>query len=250
MSGVSGIDWDGLWKFIGQTFVIVVVPGTWLAKTYIDKWLTKRFQGQLDALKHAQVREIEHLKAKVAALLDRATKLHQHEFEVLPSAWDKLSITMGSAARLVSPLQTYAAVGKMSLEELDVTLSKTSFAEHEKAAIKKLERRARDNAYQELANRDRMEVAFQDRQVFHNYIIQHGIFIEPEIRAKMMAVSALLHDALITHSHITEPDYPLPRGLEENSAKVLVEGKELVTEIETLVSDRLWNAVKLDDGRV
>jgi len=39
------------------------------------------------AYKHEQQKELEHLKFSINAQMDRATKLHQREFEALPEAW-------------------------------------------------------------------------------------------------------------------------------------------------------------------
>ena len=56
----------------------------WLFQAFGDKWLAARFDKRLEALRHAQQKELEELRFRINALLDRATKLHQREFEVLP----------------------------------------------------------------------------------------------------------------------------------------------------------------------
>src|SRR5690242_14921631 len=55
------------------------------------RWLESKFEERLQALKHAHGKELEQLRFRISALLDRATKLHQREFEVLPDAWAKLN---------------------------------------------------------------------------------------------------------------------------------------------------------------
>jgi hypothetical protein len=48
------------------------------------RWLEARFAERLEKFKHDQNQEIERLRYRINALMDRTTKLHQHEFEVLP----------------------------------------------------------------------------------------------------------------------------------------------------------------------
>lgn len=245
------IDWNAIFEWIGKATFFATPIGLailWFGRTYIDKWLTRRFQGQLDNLKHVQAQEIERLRAKIAGMLDRANKLHQHEFEVLPLVWDKLTTMMGSAVAVVSPFQSYAGVGRMSPEELEVILGETSFADHEKDELRKLERRPRETLYMNLCDRDRLRIAFKDRADFHNTIIQRGIFIEPPLRAKLMELSLLIVDALHDQQEFNDPENDRPKAAarSENADKVRKTGKAMVDAIETMISDRLWNASKLD----
>jgi hypothetical protein len=58
-----------------------------LFKVLGEKWLNAKFEERLAEYKHAQQKEIEQLRFRINSLMDRTTKLHQHEFEVLPEAW-------------------------------------------------------------------------------------------------------------------------------------------------------------------
>lgn len=243
------LDWNVIFALVGRVATVLGLAGgafVWFGRTYIDKWLARHFQGQLDALKHTQAQEIERLRAKIAGMLDRATKLHQHEFEVLPLVWDKLSASMGSAVGAVNPFQSYQDVSRMELEELEAVLDESGFAEHEKTKIRAAPRKDRSDTYTKLVDHYRLNKASADRVDFHNAIIQHGIFLEPPLRAKMMELSVLLADAIRTHGFIMAPDYPLPRPHKENSDKVLVTGRKLMEEVQGMISDRLWNASKLE----
>jgi hypothetical protein len=55
-----------------------------------ESWINSKFSERLEAFKHAQQREIEHLKFQINASMDRAVKLHQREFETVPEAWSSL----------------------------------------------------------------------------------------------------------------------------------------------------------------
>jgi hypothetical protein len=59
-------------------------------KFLATKWLENKFAERLEAYKHQQQKELEQLKFQINASFDRLTKLHQHEFQVLPDAWGVL----------------------------------------------------------------------------------------------------------------------------------------------------------------
>lgn len=243
------MDWNVIFAWVGRFATVVGLAGgafLWFGRTYIDKWLARHFQGQLDALKHTQAQEIERLRAKIAGMLDRATKLHQHEFEVLPLIWDKLSASMGSAVDVVNPFQSYQDVSGMGPGELESVLDQSGFAEHEKAKIRARSYKERSDIYIKFVDQYRLNKASADRASFHNAVIQHGIFIEAPLREKLMELSILLADAIRTHGFIMAPDHPLPRPHKENADKVLVAGRKLMEEIQGNISDRLWNASNLD----
>ena len=245
------MDWNAFFEWIGKATAFttpVVLAALWFGRTYIDKWLTNRFQGQLDALKHVQAQEIERLRAKIAGMLDRATKLHHHEFEVLPMVWDKLTTMMGSASVAVANFKSYADVGGMSAEELELILDQTKFAEYEKAELRQLHRHERETRFISLTDRDRLRTAFKDRADYHNAIIKHAIFIEPSILEKMKELSHLIVDALHTQADFGDPDMERPKARERgaNADKVHEKGQAKMGEIERMISGRLWNASKLE----
>lgn len=242
------MDWKAILAWIGGATVgvtPVAAVGLWFGKTYIDKWLTKRFQGQLDALKYAQAQEIERLRAKIAALLDRATKLHQHEFEVLPKAWDLLTIAIGSVGGVTAIYREGVDPGAMSLEDLEVLLRESPLEEHHKQAVRDANRFDKPKVYGDYIDRYQFNAAQRDAQTFHNYIIQHGIFIEPTIREKLTEASSEMRTALRTWKIIFEmPDHK-PWPVSETHEHV-TKASDLSKEIDALISDRLWSAAKLD----
>lgn len=58
-----------------------------LLRFFGEKWMNAKFEERLAAFKHAQEKELEELRYKINALLDRTVKLHQKEFDVIPEAW-------------------------------------------------------------------------------------------------------------------------------------------------------------------
>jgi hypothetical protein len=63
----------------------------------MDKWIETRFSERLEAFKHQQNQEIEHLHFRINTMMDWNVKLHQREFDILPVA--QRSILYGRAYR-------------------------------------------------------------------------------------------------------------------------------------------------------
>jgi hypothetical protein len=91
----------------------------WLFKLFSEKWLNTKFQERLESYKHEQQKELEQLRFKINALMDRTTKLHQREFDVLPEAWSRLV----DAHDHVFSVQ-YPDVDKMNGQQLEELVGK------------------------------------------------------------------------------------------------------------------------------
>lgn len=239
---------EAIFAWIGRVATVAAPIGlftVWFGRTYVDKWLANRFQGQLDALKHAQAQEIERLRAKIAGMLDRATKLHQHEFEVLPKAWDLLTSAVGAASRATATFKRFEDVGRLSSDELEVFFVKSSLEEHQKQAIRDAPRLDRTSLYGAFQQRIEHGEASEGAFAFHNYVVQHGIFIEPEIRDRLNRASQELRQAVSTWSIIVRGGNETAGTVEKAQAHVSA-AYDLSVEVDKLISERLWNAALLD----
>src|SRR4029077_13347880 len=105
-----------LLQAIGFIVVGVGAVGTiawWLFRTFSEKWLNAKFEERLAAYKHQQQKELEHLKFSINAQMDRATKLHQREFDALPEAWARLMDAHGITMNVVSRSQSIIDLNAM-----------------------------------------------------------------------------------------------------------------------------------------
>src|ERR1700726_3579292 len=103
-------------SFVSDLFATIgfIVVGTgavggfawWLFRLFSEKWLNSKFEERLAAYKHEQQKELKHLKFSINAQMDRATKLHQKEFESLPEAWARLMHAHGNIMAVVSRFQS------------------------------------------------------------------------------------------------------------------------------------------------
>src|SRR6266699_2625129 len=75
----------------------------WLGK----RWLEQHFAKSLERLRHEQAKEIEHVRHEINSLFSRVSKIHDREFEVLPTAWKLLHKSFARAFQACSPLREF-----------------------------------------------------------------------------------------------------------------------------------------------
>ena len=98
---------------LGITATAVVAAAYAVFQFLGKRWLEARFAERLERFKHDQNQEIERLRYRINALMDRTTKLHQHEFEVLPEIWDKLGIAFSATSNFTSRMASYPDLDQM-----------------------------------------------------------------------------------------------------------------------------------------
>lgn len=243
------IDWTAFFAWVGRAAVVVTPIGLavlWFGRTYIDKWLAKRFQGQLDALKHAQALEFAKHKLSFDAKLHRATQLHEREFDILPKTWEMLGATGGSIRLLISDDQTHTDVGKLDALALASFLDPLPISEAEKNAITAAPAAKRTNLFIERKLRYQMVDASTRAQNFHNYVATNGVFVEPALRKKLLTVSEVFESIVRTHSNLVITGGSNTVDLGRLNRQRLETLDKLVGEIGDEISERIWGASKLD----
>src|SRR5713226_6531111 len=142
-------------------------------KQLATKWLDAKFEERQQALKHQHGQEIEQLRFKISALLDRATKLHQREFEVLPEAWSKLNDAFWNVRGFVSPMQSYPDINRMSKPQQDEFIESCPLKEWQKGEL----RNAQDKMklYQEQIFWHELNDAQSKAREAYTYLIKNGI---------------------------------------------------------------------------
>src|SRR4051794_34972420 len=68
--------------------------------------------------------------------MDRATKLHQREFEVLPEIWSKLNDAFGATQALAGGFLSIPDFRVMTEEKLELLMSEISLTEYEKGELR------------------------------------------------------------------------------------------------------------------
>ena len=137
----------------------------WLGK----KWLEGKFAERLEAFKHEHTLQLEQYKYEINSLFNRVSKIHEREFEVLPTAWSKLQEAVGQVAQFTNPLQQYPDLDNMSETQVEEVLAKTGMTESQKEGIRHSDNR--NQAYIKTIFWYDLNEAKKSVRVFHNYLL-------------------------------------------------------------------------------
>lgn len=135
---------------LGVTATVAVTAAYGVFKLLGTKWIDTRFAQRLETFKHEQNQEIERLRFRINALMDRTTKLHQHEFEVLPEVWNKLDIAFAQVRSFTSRLTSYPDLEQMGPAQYAEFLATSAVPEWQKEELRRWDRGHRNERYQEI----------------------------------------------------------------------------------------------------
>jgi hypothetical protein len=217
----------------GATLSVIIYQAF---KHLAARWLEAKFDERLQALKHEQQKELERLRLRISTLLDRATKLHQKEFEVLPEAWAKLNEAYWYVRSFVSALQAYPDLDRMGEAELMEFVDATPIESWRKAELKAAEDKTA--YYQKAIFWHKLGEANSKSRDSYRYFVINGIFVSEDLRQDISIVQDLVWNALTEH-RINEENQPIPR-LRDAIGKLNGDGDERMKALERKIHSRLW----------
>lgn len=222
----------------------VAAAASYTAFQFLGKtWLEARFAERLEKFKHDQNQEIERLRYRINALMDRTTKLHQYEFEVLPEIWDKLTIAFSATKDFASRLISYPDLDQMSEAQYSEFLVASELLGWQKDELR--QGSDRNDRYRRMIFWHRLHSVKNSHADFHNYFISRGIFVQPELKEKIRALSNMMYDAFTERERDEAEPMPGERSF-ANRDRLQREGPGQLKAIEKDVQARLWEANKLD----
>jgi len=216
----------------------IVTAAYWLFKLFSEKWLTAKFNERLEDYKHKQQRELEELRFKINSLMDRTTKLHQREFDVLPEVWSKLVMAHGHVQAVATAMQQYPDLDRMIPEHLTEFLEKSPLDNWEKEKIKSEPKKT--DYYARAINHRKAWEARNTYIDFYQYFRKNSIFIREEIKAKFDTLSELTHGALIEHELWLQDSSNF--NIWDTRRKFSKEGSDVLKALEQEVQKRLWDS--------
>ncbi|WOJ89334.1 hypothetical protein RZS28_16280 [Methylocapsa polymorpha] len=182
--------------FGGGVVVIcaIVGAGYGIFRMLGEKWLDARFADRREALKHEQQKELEALRIHIARLIDRAAKLNQREFDVIPQAWAHLNDAFSRTDSIMRTLRVEPDPDKMSAGHLEEFIARSKLAEWEKAELKKSEEKTK--YYREQIFWHHLWETQEYATNLSAYVRKNCILIPKEIRASFILLNEMIWDAI------------------------------------------------------
>jgi hypothetical protein len=204
-----------------------------------EKWLNAKFEERLAAYKHAQQRELEHLRFQINALLDRTTKLHQREFDVLPQAWSLFNDAYSTISGIMG-FKSFPDVSRMTDAQVDEMLSKGTMPDWQKSELKAASNRT--EYYRNYLSWMDIVEAHKVYGEWQKYFLKNGIFMTEPIKKKFSELDSILRGALV-EQRMRHEEKDMIKISEMNDYRRLVsEGTQLRNELEGEVQSRLWSS--------
>jgi hypothetical protein len=250
--GRMGIDWaalpgDLLIKYGGPTaFVLGVLCAAYAGLRHVaGKWLDSRFAQKLKAAEQAfeaQMKRIERehdvlvrqLQSTIDRELERASKVHSREFEVLSEGWVMLYHAYWGTMGLVAVSQRVHSFEGMSDGQAEAFIEKTEallpWAKEEIRALNTA--KARNEYYWKKVKWWQFNQCRDARFECLRFIDRNAIFMRPDIRDLFYAADGLVQNALIEYEMNMQPS--LNQAPDRGKAQKLAEGEaEVVKPLET-----------------
>ncbi|GEM_PF-2273466 len=169
-----------------------------LFKAFGAKWLDSRFSHQLERLKRDHATEMEHLRFRIAQLLDRTTKLNQREFEVLPDIWQKADDAHYKTRSLIAMFKEGIDLTNMSDAQLEDFLDKSDLEGWQKLELKSKNNFQRTKYYSDIERRRDLYNALLAGQALNQAVSRSSIYIHPDTFPKIDAFANRIWDVLTT----------------------------------------------------
>lgn len=198
------------------------------------RWLDAKFEERFQNLKHAHDQEIEQLRFRISALLDRATKLHQREFEVLPEAWSKPNLAYWKTNELVAYVKESPDLNRMGAPQLNDFISKSRLTEWQREELRGSVNKTLK--YEHLIFWHDLHDAKAKAGESARYLAVYGIFIEQAIKSDLDTLNQRIWEALIE----CESNKQYDMREDERVSILRSKGPTLVKALEVAIHKRLW----------
>jgi hypothetical protein len=165
----------------------------WFAQKHIEARIKAAADQHLAKQKHEFDRTIEGLKARVGRLQDRASKLHQREYEVLPDAWGLLNKAYGIAQEATGSQAIYLGKNGGDREAIEAIIEQCDLEDWQKARLK-----ASPHWYSDYTEM-RLDKSITNARAaiieFRNFVILNGVLIQEPLERLMLRAAGHIADA-------------------------------------------------------
>src|SRR4051812_47506834 len=125
-----------------------------------DSWFAKRFAKQLETHKH-----------ELASLFSRISKIHEKEFEILPTTWLKLHQAYGRISGIRRALKTFPDLKQMDPALFEAFVDACNLHEVHKKKLYQMPASDRDDYYRQWLFWTELSEAKSAQEDLNNYLV-------------------------------------------------------------------------------
>lgn len=205
-----------------------------MIKFWGEKWVENKFTKDLELFKFQKLHDFD-------LLLNRKTKWHEKEHEVLSQSWKKLVVAHRSLRRAISLLKQFPNIEEMSDKEREKFFLGTDLTEEEIGYIENEKKRGFNLAYSRVLDNRSLHDAHKAFNEFDLYFETNKIFLRPHIKEKFEKASDYIWSAWVSkkmdndENDYRKEDFGL-KAYETENEKI----KPLVAEIEDVIQKELF----------
>jgi hypothetical protein len=203
-------------------------------KVFAEKWLTARFEKQASSIRHQQQIDFANFKFEMDRYADRAVKLNQREFEVLPTAWSKI-FEAYSLTRSILGLESFPDLQALKPSQLEDYLQKSDLTDNQKQEIR--ESKDKNTYIQQHLTQKKFSAIGEKIRDAHIYVRQNSIFMPAELRGKFQAIEDLVWGAFVEQEVNRMPQRS--KHVIDYTMRLLKEGAPLIEDLENALEPRL-----------
>ena len=176
-----------------------------------QKWVERLLNRDLEQFKRGQQEKLEGFKGDQQIELERlrhllstrVSKIHEKEFQVLPTAWLMLNDLHGAVHKAVDLTIKYCPDFKnFSAERLEAFLQSepvsSCLSDYQKSELQQAN--DKEKYYMDALKAHYIDEASDKHRRFLNYLIEHRIFMTDDLRVKLYEAEKALFSALTSYS--------------------------------------------------
>jgi hypothetical protein len=179
--------------------------------------------------------EYEKYRFEINKLFNKVSKIHEKEFEILPTLWHKLQDAFGLFVSLSSPIQSYPDLNRYSRNELNSFVERCELFDFQKEELLKSDDKLK--YYEEKSYWIRLSKAREPLKEFRIYLSRNKIFLSKdlfdlfsEIEIKLIETESIIE---------TMPGKESWKERSDAFWKLRIDGEKVLEKIETEIQKRL-----------
>ncbi len=222
--------------------VISIIAAYQLFKWLGSKWIEAKFSERLESYKADQARELERLKHNINSVFDRARRLHDKEFAILPDLWAKTVDSYYATQAYVHGMNFYPDVSRTPDDVLEEIMDKREFSASEKKQV--LESSERLTTFIAVSDHHQNIDTQRKLRAFAQTLKKDGIFIDDDIKVNSNTLLDVMQDVITAHNFEKQHKRASTKA-EEIDERFSVEGKALFEKLEKDITQIMRDAKTL-----